>query len=167
MSEANATSIHDPVHGARYAFEPRGDDLVVECWLEPGGGLPEHYHPIQEERWSVVDGQVRFGYAASKRVIDPGDGEITVPPGTRHSLKNESGREARLRCYVTPALHLEEFLTDSATAAREGLFAKGGIPKSLRGARWAAGFLKRHRAETVMTFPPQFAQRAMIALLAR
>ena len=52
-------------------------------------------------------------------------------------------------------------------AAREGLFAKGGIPRNLRGARWAATFLKRHRAETVLSFPPQFAQSAMIALLAR
>ena len=46
------------------------------------------------------------------------------------------------------------------------MFARGGIPKSLAGARWAANFLERHRAETVMTFPPQFAQRAMIALFA-
>ena len=38
----------DPVHRARYAFEPRGEDLYVECWLEPGGGLPEHLHPRQE-----------------------------------------------------------------------------------------------------------------------
>jgi hypothetical protein len=35
------------------------------------------------------------------------------------------------------------------------------------GARWAATFLKRHREETVMTSPPQFAQSAMIALLGR
>jgi hypothetical protein len=37
----------------------------------------------------------------------------------------------------------------------------------VRGARWAATFLKRHREETVMTSPPQFAQSAMIALLGR
>jgi len=53
----------DPVHRARYAFEPRGEDLYVETWLEPGGGLPEHLHPRQEERWAVVEGRVSFRLA--------------------------------------------------------------------------------------------------------
>ena len=44
---------------------------------------------------------------------------------------------------------------------------KGGIPKSLKGARWAATFLAKYQDDVVMTFPPRFAQRAMIALLAR
>ena len=44
---------------------------------------------------------------------------------------------------------------------------KGGIPRNLRGARWAATFLKQHREEVVMTFPPRPVQSAMIALLAR
>jgi len=44
---------------------------------------------------------------------------------------------------------------------------RGGIPRGLRGARWGARFIKRHRAETVMTFPPQLVQSALIALLAR
>ncbi len=158
---------YDPVHRARYAFEAQGEDLLVECWLEPGGALPEHLHPIQEERWSVIDGQVRFGLGGTKRLITAADGEMLVRPGTKHSLANEGERDAHLRCHVTPALGLQEFLTDSAAAARDGLFMKGGVPKSLRGARWAAGFLQQHREETVMTFPPQLAQRAMIALLGR
>ena len=58
-------------------------------------------------------------------------------------------------------MDLEEFLTESAWAAREGLFMKGGIPKSWRGAKWAAAFLAKHEEQTVMTFPPRFAQRMM------
>lgn len=56
---------------------------------------------------------------------------------------------------------------ESADAARQGLFMRGGIPRSLRGARWAAAFLKRHREDVVLSFPPPFVQSAMIALLAR
>ena len=41
------------------------------------------------------------------------------------------------------------------------------IPRNLRGARWAASFLKEHSDDVVMSFPPRFAQRAMIGLLAR
>ena len=157
----------DPVHRVRYAFEPQGEDLIVECWMEPGGGLPEHMHPRQTERWSVVEGEVLFGLAGEKRVIGPDDGEMVVRPNVKHSLRSSSDREAHLRCHVSPAYDLQAFLADSAAAAREGLFMKGGIPRNLRGARWAASFLKQHSDDVVMSFPPRFAQRAMIGLLAR
>ncbi len=47
------------------------------------------------------------------------------------------------------------------------MFFEGRIPRSLKGARWAASFLERYRAETVMTFPPPLAQKAFVALFAR
>ena len=84
-----------------------------------------------------------------------------------HWDPESTGAQAHLRCHVVPALDLQEFLTESAAAAREGLFMRGGIPRSLRGARWAASFLKKHRDNVVMTFPPRFVQSAMIALLGR
>lgn len=159
--------VHDPVHRARYTFEPQGENLIVDTWLEPGGGLPAHAHPHQEERWSVLEGRVRFQLGKSKRVIDSEDGETVVPPGTQHGLASVTDSEAHLRCVASPALGLQAFLEESAAAAREGLFMRGGIPRNMRGARWAAGFLKKHREDVVMSFPPVPAQRAMIALLAR
>lgn len=158
---------YDPVHRARYSFEADGANLVVDTWLGPGGGLPEHLHPNQEERWSVLDGEVRFQLGATKRVIGPEDGEMIVPPWTKHSIASVTDREAHLRCLALPALGLQAFLEDSAAAAREGLFMRGGIPRSLRGARWAASFLKRHREDVVVSFPPPIVQRAMFATLAR
>jgi len=115
----------------------------------------------------VIDGEVRFQLGTTKRVIGPADGEIVVRANTKHSLESVSDRDAHLRCLASPALGLEAFLTESAAAANDGLFMRGGIPRNLRGARWAADFLKRHQEDVVMSFPPRFAQRAMIALLAR
>jgi quercetin dioxygenase-like cupin family protein len=157
----------DPVSRVRYAFEPQGENLVVFTWLEPGGGLPAHLHPRQEERWSVLEGKVRFQLGKEKRVIGPEDGEMVVAPGVVHGLWSVEDREARLRTLVSPALRLQEFLEESAQAAQQGLFTSRGLPKGLRGARWAARFLKRYRDETVMVSPPQFVQRALFALLAR
>ena len=137
----------DPVHRVRYAFEPDGENLLVDAWMDPGGNLPAHLHPRQEERWSVVDGEARFQLGRTKRVIRPEDGELLVRPGTKHAIANVSGREAHLRCHVLPARDLQAFLEESAAAAREGLFMRGGIPRSLRGARWAAAFLERHRED--------------------
>jgi quercetin dioxygenase-like cupin family protein len=159
--------ISDPVHEVSYAFEPRDENLFVETWMKPGGELPEHFHPVQVERWWVIEGTVRFQLGDAKREIGPADGEMLVEAGVRHALKNTGSDEVHLGCMVLPAGGLQDFLTDSAAAAREGMFMKGGIPKSLKGARWAATFLRQHRDETVMTFPPQLAQSAMIKLLAR
>lgn len=156
----------DPVHRARYSFEADGENMTVDAWIEPGGVLPAHHHPRQEERWSVISGEVRFQLGATKRVITAEDEEIVVPAGTTHSIAAVADREAHMRCYVVPALGIRDFLEDSSAAAREGLFMRGGIPRGLRGARWAATFLERHRADVVMTFPPAPVQRAMIALFA-
>jgi len=159
--------IRDPVSRVRMSFVPEGENLIVSLWLEPGGGLPAHFHPRQEERWSVLEGTVRFRLGDDERVIGRDDGEIPVQPGTVHGLASASDQEAKLRCLVIPALRLQSFLEESAAAGREGLFTPKGRPRGLRGARWAAGFLKRYRDETVFVSPPQFVQRTLIALLAR
>jgi quercetin dioxygenase-like cupin family protein len=170
MPEGNpesAEQIRDPVTRARYAFEPEGESLIVYTWLEPGGGLPAHYHPRQEERWSVLEGSVRFQLGREKRVIGPEDGEMVVAPGVAHGLWSVTDTEARLRTRVTPPLRLQAFLEEAAAAGREGLFNSRGLPRGLRGARWAARFLKRYRDETVMLSPPQILQRALFAVFAR
>ena len=130
----------DPVHGVRYEFEQNGGELLtVDSWMQDGGGLPKHYHPIQEEIWWVEDGEVRFHLDGEWRTLRPEDGKVVVPPGTVHGLENKSGSETHLRAEVRPPLD----------------------PKSWRGAKWAAGFLARHEDQTVMTFPPRFVQKMM------
>jgi quercetin dioxygenase-like cupin family protein len=155
---------HDPVHRASYAFTPEGENLVVETWLEPGGALPPHQHPRQEERWYAIEGKVEVRLGKNKRVIGPEDGEILVPPNTVHAVKAVQSTTVHLGCRVTPALGLQGFLEESAAAARDGLFMKGGIPKGLKGARWAAAFLERYGDDVVMTFPPKPVRSAMIAM---
>jgi quercetin dioxygenase-like cupin family protein len=159
--------IRDPVSRVRQAFRTDGDSLVVDNWLEPGGALPPHLHPQQEERWSVLDGEVVFRLGEDERPAGPEAGEMVVAPGVVHGLRNTSGREAHLRCFVTPPLRLQQFLEEAAEAGRQGLFTQRGRPRGWRGSRWAASFLKRYRDETVFLFPPPLVQRALIAVLAR
>ena len=161
--------IRDSVSRVRMSFEKTGENLIVDCRVEPGGGLPPHYHPHQEERWSVVEGTVAFSLGDSERVIGPVDGEIVVEPGSVHAVASvsDSDSEAYLRCVVVPALHLQDFLEESARAGREGLFTPKGRPRGLRGMRWAARFLKQYRDETVFVSPPVVVQRVLFALFAR
>ena len=40
---------HDPIHRAHMEFEREGEGLWVHTRLEPGGNLPEHFHPTLTE----------------------------------------------------------------------------------------------------------------------
>ena len=159
--------VEDPIHGIAYGFRREGDNLWVESWMEPGGHLPEHFHPSLEERWEAVNGWVRVKLDGRWRDLRPEHGPVTVPPNMRHELKNESGGRAHLRAEVIPGGRLEEFLVESARAAQEGLYNARNLPTSWRGATWLAGFALRFRDETVMTSPPPALQRVVLPLLAR
>jgi quercetin dioxygenase-like cupin family protein len=159
--------IHDPIHRVAYSFRREAESLWVTSWLEDGGHLPEHFHPSLEEHWEVLDGSVRVKLDGTWRNLRPADGRLRVAPNARHELKNESGRQAHLQTEVNPAGGLEEFLTESARGAREGLYNSRNLPTSLRGALWIAGLAYRFRHETVMTSPPPALQRILLPPLAR
>jgi quercetin dioxygenase-like cupin family protein len=159
--------VEDPIHRVSYSFRHEGPDLWVYTWLENGGHLPEHYHPSLDERWETLEGSAKVKLDGTWRDLSPADGTILVARNVRHELKNESGRLARMRTRVTPAGRLEEFLTESARAAREGLYNARNMPTGFRGATWIAEFALRFRDETVMTFPPPALQRLALPLLAR
>jgi quercetin dioxygenase-like cupin family protein len=169
MSTAQATSerIHDPIHRVSYAFRAEGENLWVDTWFEDGGHLPEHFHPTLEEHWQVLEGAARVKLAGAWRDLVPEDGPVVVAANVKHELENVSGRQAHLRTHVIPAGHLQEFLVETARAAREGLYNSRNLPTSLRGAVWAADLAQRFRNETVMCSPPPALQRIVTPLIAR
>ena len=158
---------YDPIHRVSMAFEREGDGLWVTTWLEPGGHLPEHFHPTLTETWEVLDGVAEVRLDGTWRTLTPADGAVLVNPYVRHELKNSGDATTALRCWVTPAGRLEEFLTESARAARDGLYDGNNLPTSLRGAAWIAEFALRFRDETVMTSPPPGLQRVLLPVAAR
>jgi mannose-6-phosphate isomerase-like protein (cupin superfamily) len=159
--------VEDPIHRVSYSFRREGSDLWVYTWMEDDAHLPEHFHPTLEEHWETVEGKARVKLDGVWRDLVPADGPILVARNVRHELRNESGAPARMRTRVTPAGRLEEFLTESARAAREGLYNARNLPTSLRGAGWLAEFALRFRDETVMTSPPPALQRLTLPLMAR
>ena len=167
MTEVTADRIRDPIHRSSYAFRRDGDSLWVYTWLEDGGHLPEHFHPTLEERWEVLEGLARVKLDGVWLDLVAEDGPLLVPAGVRHELKNDSGRTARMQTEVTPPGRLEEFLTESARGAREGLYNARNLPTSMRGARWIADLAQRFQDETVMCSPPPAVQRAVLPLVTR
>ena len=170
MTPVTTTSperVYDPVHRVSMAFEREGDRLWVFTWLDPGGHLPEHFHPTLDERWEVLDGTAGVKVDGHWHELTADDDAVLVARGVRHELRNSSGARAHLQCEVLPAGALQEFLTESAWAAREGLYNRRSLPTSLRGAGWIAAFALRHREETVMCSPPPALQRVLLPIVAR
>jgi len=159
--------IHDPVHRVAYGFEPADGHVWVHTWFEPGGSLPEHFHPSLEEHWQSVDGTLRAKLAGTWRDLRPEDGSVCVGRNVRHALKNESGAQAHGLSKVVPGGRLEEFLTEAARAGRDGLYNARNMPTSWRGAIWIAKFAYRFRDETVMCSPPPALQRIVLPPIAR
>lgn len=159
--------IHDPLHRVSMAFEREVDSLWVFTWLDPGGHLPEHFHPTLTERWEVLEGTAGVKVDGRWHELTAADEPVLVGRDVRHELRNTSSGQARLRTRVTPVGRLEEFLTESARAAREGLYTARGLPTSLRGAAWVSEFALRYRDETIMCSPPPALQRVLLPVVAR
>jgi mannose-6-phosphate isomerase-like protein (cupin superfamily) len=165
--ELPAALVHDPLHRIAYAFERDGGDLWVHSVMDDGAHLPEHWHPVLDEAWEVLDGAARVKLDGVWRDLVPADGPVRVAPGVRHELRNASGAPTRLRTRVSPAGGLEDFLTETAWGAREGLYTARGLPTSRRGAGWLARTALRFRHETVMCSPPPALQRLVLPLMAK
>jgi quercetin dioxygenase-like cupin family protein len=97
--------------------ETNGELLIFDVFLQPGGRVPAgHLHPQQEERFSVIAGQVRFRVGPRNIVACPGD-TLVVHSGTPHWFGNHGRSVAHMRVEVRPALRMEELL---ATAVKSG-----------------------------------------------
>ena len=143
--------VEDPVLKQRLAFRPAedGDALLVEMWVEPGGGVPPHVHPSMEERFELHSGELSF--LAGRKWTAAGPGEtVVVSAGTRHAYRNTGSEQAHATCRAAPALSLEEFLTEAAAMARAGRLTRRGLPKSPVGALQALRLAVRHRRMVIM-----------------
>ena len=158
--------IVDPVRRQRYTFSREGDRLRFEVAIGPGGDVPHHLHPAQEESWEVVRGKVRFRLGERWVVVGPGE-KLAAAPGVPHAFENVGREEAFLRAEVSPALDLQDFLEEAAALARAGKFTRRGAPTSLRAALELVELADHYRGVVVMAQPPPALQRLIFPTLAR
>src|SRR5438477_10418990 len=157
--------VHDPVRRQRLTFSEEGDILHADVWAAPGGDVPAHYHPAQEERFEVLAGTVRFTVGGRRMDGSPGT-RVVVPVGVIHSFRNTSKQDAHLRVEVEPALRLRGFLEEAAELARAGRYTRHGLPTRPGAIVELADLMVRYADTTVMAFPPLMVQRLLLAPLA-
>jgi quercetin dioxygenase-like cupin family protein len=128
-------TLENPVTGERFTFTHTaattdGELLSFDFGLRPGGAVPiPHVHPIQTERFEVVEGRMRFRVGLRTVLAGPGD-VVEVEPGVAHSFANAADDEARLRVEVRPALRMEEMFADVICMAQAGRMNRRGMPRS-------------------------------------
>ena len=130
-------TLENPVTGERFSFthtaaSTDGELLAFDLALGVGGSVPlPHVHPIQTERFEVVEGRMRFRIGLRTRIAEPGD-VIEVPPGVVHAFANAGDEEARMRVEVRPALAMEEMFAEVVAMAEAGRMTRRGLPRKLR-----------------------------------
>src|SRR5712691_9159472 len=107
--------IDNTISGERIVIRQSSADtfgrlLSFDLFLPPGGHVPAtHAHPVQEERFTVVAGQMRFRIGRRSILASPGD-TVVVKPGTAHWFGNAATSTAVARVEIRPALRMEELL---------------------------------------------------------
>jgi quercetin dioxygenase-like cupin family protein len=129
-------TLENPVTGERFTFTDTaastgGELLAFDFALRPGGAVPiPHVHPIQTERFEVIEGQMRFKVGLRTVIAGPGD-VVEVEPGVSHSFANAGDEQARLRVEVRPALAMEDMFADVIAMAQAGRMNDRGMPRNL------------------------------------
>jgi quercetin dioxygenase-like cupin family protein len=130
-------TLENPVTGERFTFTHTaattdGELLAFDFALRPGGAVPiPHVHPIQTERFEVLEGRMRFRVGLRKVYAGPGD-VVEVAPGVAHSFANAGDEEAKLRVEVRPALAMEDMFAEVIAMAQAGKMNSRGMPRRLR-----------------------------------
>jgi quercetin dioxygenase-like cupin family protein len=128
-------TLENPVTGERFTFThtaatTNGELLAFDFALRPGGAVPiPHVHPIQTERFEVLEGRMRFRVGLRTVIAGPGE-VIEVAPGVAHSFANAGEQEARLRVEVRPALQMEQMFAEVVAMARAGRMTRRGLPRN-------------------------------------
>jgi quercetin dioxygenase-like cupin family protein len=157
----------NPITGERAVIrvgteESGGELLVADLYVSPGGRVAaEHVHPILNEWFTVLRGEVGFRLNGRESVAKIGE-RLHVSPGTGHDWWNAGEEEAHVVLEVSPAARFEEAISTTFGLARDGKTNAKGMPNLLQLALLSREF------EDVLYFtePPRAVQKVLFAALA-
>lgn len=159
--------IEHPVTGERIiwrktAKDTGGELLQADVMMKPHGFVAaEHIHPLQEERFEVLAGNVKFRVNGVEREVLTGETAI-VPPRTPHVWWNDGDQEAHVLVELRPALRTEEFFETFFGLAQAGkVDKKTGLPNLLV----MALLLQEFKNEVCLAQPPVIVQRVLFRVL--
>jgi mannose-6-phosphate isomerase-like protein (cupin superfamily) len=165
MAYAGQT-VENPVTGERIVFrqtaaDTNGELVAIDLSLPVGGHVPgAHIHPLQEERFEVTSGSMKFRHGMKTTVAGPGE-TVVVPAGKIHSFAQYGDEPSQCRVEIRPALRMEQLFETTVRLAQEGRTTKKGMPKPLD----LALFVEEFKDEVKAPFPPAWFVRLVMTPL--
>ena len=80
---------------------PSRQQSLAEATVPAGGATDEHYHPVAEELYFVLEGSGRLTIDGEGRDVRAGDCAL-IAPGAVHKLVNAGDEPLRLLCCCAP-----------------------------------------------------------------
>lgn len=110
--------------------EDNDGQLVRFNWRSaPGGVIPEHIHPRQQEQFTIVAGEARFTLNVQEHVARAGE-TVVIRAGVPHSVGNPGPAEIDGVVERRPALQAKEFHEAVAGLVADGKTTPTGAPKN-------------------------------------
>ena len=121
---------------------------------------PLHYHPYQEETFSIISGQLTVRLNGELKTYSAGD-QFHVSKDEVHSMWNEGEAPAVINWRVSPALETEYFFENTFGLAANGKSNEKGMPGILQIALLANKYDKIFR----LSKPPFVLQKILFSIL--
>jgi mannose-6-phosphate isomerase-like protein (cupin superfamily) len=120
--------------------------------------VPPHLHPLQDETFEVVSGQLTYFLAGEKHVADAGT-TVRLPRGVGHRHHCEGSENAIVIQTMTPGLDFDYLL--------ENLFGRGaeGSLKGLRLPLFLVVQVRKLKGAFLHAHLPQWFQRTVAAIV--
>lgn len=136
--------------------------MTIDLELPEGRRVPGglHVHPLQEERFEVVEGTMAFRMRR-RRVIARAGEVVVLPPRVPHDFANVGEGTALVRVDIRPALKMEQLFETAVALAEDGRTMMKGIPRPLD----LALFTREFEQEVQAAFPALWLQRLALAPL--
>lgn len=120
------------IHFLQTKNDTGGKLLEMEATYQPHSTEPaEHYHPSQEENFTVLEGELIVKMRDQLLLLRTGE-SVHIAPGVKHSMWNNSKNKTVVNWQVRPALHTEHLLETAAGLASDGKVNKKGMPSLLQ-----------------------------------
>lgn len=158
--------VSNPVTGQTLRFVRTGEGtdgelLEMISMLRAGSTEPvPHYHPLQREDFTVLEGTITVRMNGGLRTLRAGD-TLQVPANTVHSMWNAGDQAAVVNWQVRPAMDTEVFFETAFGLAMDGKVNAKGMPGLPQTALLADHFRHVYR----IARPPYAVQRVLFTLI--
>jgi mannose-6-phosphate isomerase-like protein (cupin superfamily) len=146
------------------AADSGGKRIEFEITMPPDAlGPPKHLHPRQDERWTVLEGELSVFVDGDWRTLGEGE-SLSVPPNVVHTLRNRSRGVVRFRDVHEPALDFQDYIESLHRQAAAGKITSRMTPSTLI---HGALVLRQHRTTQVSASPAQRAAETVLSVIGR